>query len=435
MTDVHASRAAADARAAAVKARAADLGFAPVGIATAEPFTEDEAHMLSWLADGYQAGMGWMSPERTALACNPDDLLPGARSLVVVGAPYAGADLVPPADDNGNSTPRGAVARYARGQDYHDVMKARLQTLAAFVRNLGSNALDAPGSDPPGTGSVRDASAGADIRTRIFVDASPLPERAAAVRAGLGFVGKNTNLLTTPVGSWLLLGAILTTLDLTPDAPLVRGCGQCRLCLDACPTDAFPAPFVLDANRCISYLTIELRGPIPRDLRPLMGDHLFGCDDCQTVCPWNRRDRGPGWPEFSGPIDMGRPRLADVLGLDAAAFRDRYRRTPIPRTKRRGLLRNAAVALGNTGSPADLPALATALRDAEPLVRGHAAWAIGQIGGADAPGLLLDARNAEVDADVIEEIDAALDVLSASAPSGFSSATHVQPNADAPPEP
>jgi epoxyqueuosine reductase len=246
-----------------------------------------------------------------------------------------------------------------------------------------------------------------DCHTRVFVDASPLPERAAAVRAGLGFVGKNTNLLTAPVGSWLLLGAILTDLELTPDAPMVRDCGQCRLCLDACPTDAFPAPFVVDANRCISYLTIEHRGPIPRDIRSQLGDHLFGCDDCQTVCPWNRRDRGPGWPEFSGPVEMGHPRLADILALDDAAFRDRYRRTPVWRTKRRGLLRNAAIALGNTGSTADLDALAAALHDAEPLVRGHAAWAIGRIGGPAAAGLLLAAGASEQDAWVLDEITAA----------------------------
>jgi len=380
--------------ATAIKAHAAALGFEPVGITSAAPFPDDEARMLAWLADGHQAGMGWMTPQRTALACTPGALLPGARSLVVVGAPYAGAD---PGTDDG--APRGAVARYARGQDYHDVMKARLQELAAFVRNLGGVANgedDAP-------------------KTRVFVDASPLPERAAAVRAGLGFVGKNTNLLTAPVGSWLLLGAILTDLEIMPDTPDVRDCGQCRLCLDACPTDAFVEPYVLDANRCISYLTIEHRGPIPHALRSQIGDHLFGCDDCQSVCPWNRRDRGPGWPEFSGPIPMARPRLAEILALDDAAFRERYRRTPISRTKRRGLLRNAAVVLGNVGSAADLSTLTGALADAEPLVRGHAAWAVGRIGGVGAATLLEAARANEGDAYVLEEIEAALAAVRAAA--------------------
>ena len=260
--------------AAAVKARAAELGFDLVGIATAEPFDADLQRTLAWIEQGLHGTMGWITPERTRVACHPDELLPGARSIVVVGASYGGPE--PEADDD--HRPRGTVARYARGTDYHDVMKARLADLAACVRDLG----------------------GDGTRTRAFVDSSPLPERAAAVRAGLGFVGKNTNLLTAKVGSWVLLGALLTDLALAPDPPVERDCGRCRLCLDACPTDAFPAPYVLDATRCISYLTIELRGPIPRDLRPLMGDHVFGCDVCQDVCPWNRAERRPGWPEFGG---------------------------------------------------------------------------------------------------------------------------------------
>jgi epoxyqueuosine reductase len=253
----------------------------------------------------------------------------------------------------------------------------------------------------------------------VFVDSSPLPERAAAVRAGLGFIGKNTNLLTAQAGSWLLLGALMTTLVLEPDPPLERDCGRCRLCLDACPTDALPEPFVLDANRCISYLTIEHRGPIPRDLRPLIGEHVFGCDICQEVCPWNRADRGPGWPDFSAPSDSdrteaARPALTDLLALDQERFRDRYRHTPVWRTKRRGLLRNAAIALGNVGDARDLPALAEALGDAEPLVRAHAAWAIGRIGGAAGRAALESARASEDDAEVLDEIDRALADLSAS---------------------
>jgi epoxyqueuosine reductase len=325
--------------------------------------------------------MAWMTEERTRRACTPDELLPEARSLVVVGASYGGRD--PQSADN---RARGHVARYARGADYHDVMKAGLDDLAVFVRELG----------------------GEQTRTRVFVDSSPLPERAAAVRAGLGFVGKNTNLLTAQAGSWLLLGALLTTLVLEPDPPMDRDCGRCRLCLDACPTGALPEPFVLDANRCISYLTIEHRGSIPRDLRPQIGEHVFGCDVCQDVCPWNRADRGSGWPELSGDMDAGRPLLADLLALDDAAFRERYRQTPVWRTKRRGLLRNAAVVLGNVGDDGDLPALAIALQDAEPLVRSHAAWAIGRIGGETGRALLEAARWSERDAGVIDEIEAAL---------------------------
>jgi epoxyqueuosine reductase len=371
----------ASALAAAIKQRAADLGFDLIGIASAEPFDADLQHTLDWIGRGLHATMGWTTPERTRQACTPDTLLPGARSIVVVGASYDGPDPTP--DDQ---QPRGHVARYARGADYHDVMKARLSELAATIREFG----------------------GEDTHTRIFVDSSPLPERAAAVRAGLGFVGKNTNLLTARVGSWLLLGALLTDLALAPDPPLQRDCGRCRLCLDACPTDAFPAPYVLDANRCISYLTIEHRGPIPHDLRPGLGSHVFGCDVCQDVCPWNRAERRPGWPEFVGPPDSARPPLADLLALNDETFRERYRRTPLWRTKRRGLLRNAAVALGNVGTVDDLPALGSALRDPEPLVRSHAAWAIGRIGASDGKRILQTARTDEADPDVLAEIDQAL---------------------------
>jgi epoxyqueuosine reductase len=373
-----------------VKSCALDLGFSLVGITTAEPFEADLARSLAWLQRGFNAGMAWITEDRTRHACQPEDLLPGARSLVVVAAPYAGGD-----PESADDQPRGRVARYARGSDYHDVMKARLAVLADHIRALG----------------------GQDTRTRVFVDSSPLPERAAAVRAGLGFIGKNTNLLTGPVGSWLLLGAVLTDLSLEPDRPVERDCGRCRLCLDACPTDAFPEPYVLDASRCISYLTIEHRGPIPRDLRAGLGDHVFGCDVCQTVCPWNRSDRGPGWPELAGPLASGRPLLTDLLSLDDAEFRARYRHSPIWRTKRRGLLRNAAVALGNTGTADDLPALAAALGDPEPLVRSHAAWAIGQIGSPAGRAMLEAARRSESDQDVIAEIDLALADLDRSADS------------------
>jgi epoxyqueuosine reductase len=367
-----------------VKQRAAELGFALVGITGAEPFPVDEARILDWLRDGHNAGMAWMTAPRTRQSCHPDDLLPGARSLIVVAASYVGE--VPEARAEGT---RGRVARYARGQDYHDVLRARLLDLADGLRDLG----------------------GPETRSRVFVDSSPLPERAAAVRAGLGFVGKNTNLLTGKVGSWLLLGAVLTTVPLEHDAPVQRDCGQCRLCLDACPTGALPAPYLLDANRCISYLTIEHRGPLPIDLRPALGDHVFGCDICQDVCPWNRAERASGWPEFQGTAEAARPSLAGLLALDDAAFRERYRRTPVWRTKRRGLLRNAAVALGNVGSAADLPTLGRALADHEPLVRGHAAWAIGQIGDAAGRDLLQAAADRETDPDVSREIADALAII------------------------
>lgn len=368
-----------------VKALAAKLEFRPVGVTTADAFDTDLERMLHWLEQGHQAGMGWLTDDRARTACDPRTLLEGARSLIVVGAPYAH-----PEAERGAGEPHGVVARYARGTDYHDIMKARLTELAASIRDLG----------------------GSDCRTRIFVDSSPLIERAAAARAGLGFIGKNTNLLTREAGSFLLLGALLTTLDLIPDQPTLRDCGQCRLCLDACPTGALPEPFMLDANRCISYLTIEHREAIPHDLRPQLGNLVFGCDICQDVCPWNRARRRPGWSEFTGSEHTDRPPLRHLLALDDAAFRDRYRRTPLWRTKRRGLARNAAIALGNTGTEGDLSALAAALRDPEPLVRGHAAWAIGQIGAAAGEDILLIALRTETDTSVMDELNLALRALS-----------------------
>lgn len=379
----------ADSSAARVKAFAADLGFRPVGITTAEAFDLDLERTLAWLDQGMNAGMGWLTLERAQAACDPATLLEGAQSLVVVGAPYAHPEAAP--DDD---APRGRVARYARGADYHDAMKARLTQLAAFIKTLGD---DSGANEAP--------------RSRIFVDSSPLTERAAAVRAGLGFVGKNTNILTREVGSWLLLGAVLTTLPLAPDAPVQRDCGRCRLCLDACPTGALPEPFVLDANRCISYLTIEHKGAIPHDLREGIGSLVFGCDICQDVCPWNSAQRPPGWPEFGGPAEAGLPVLADLLALDNDGFRERYRRTPLWRTKRRGLARNAAVALGNAGTEHDLPVLEAALSDSEPLVRGHAAWAIGKIGAAAGRAILRAAQTTETDTGVLDELALALAAL------------------------
>jgi epoxyqueuosine reductase len=364
-----------------VKSKASTLGFDLAGIASAEPFDDDLQHTLDWIERGLHATMAWITPERTTRACHPDDLLPGARSIVVVGASYVTEESSP-----AKAVPRGVVARYARGADYHDVMRARLDDLAAYVREIG----------------------GDGMQTRSFVDSSPLPERAAAIRAGLGFVGKNTNLLTAGVGSWVLLGAVMTDLALASDPPVDRDCGRCRLCLDACPTDAFPEPFVLDANRCISYLTIEHRGAIPRDLRTGLGNRVFGCDVCQDVCPWNRARRPSGWPEFHGSAEDAQPSLADLLALDADGFRARFRHTPIWRTKRRGLLRNAAVALGNVGSADDLPALLVALADPEPLIRGHAAWAIGQIGDPAGIPLMVAALADESDAKAADELRQAL---------------------------
>jgi epoxyqueuosine reductase len=248
--------------------------------------------------------------------------------------------------------------------------------------------------------------AGGEGRYRIFVDDGPLLEREAALRAGLGFIGKNTCLIAPGAGSYLLLGALLTDLPLLPDQTPIRDCGNCRLCLDACPTGALDAPYQLDARRCISYLTIELRGPIASDLRPAVGARVFGCDICQEVCPYNH-GRGPvPWPELGPRPEVGTDLdLVELLNLDDEAFRERFRGTSLRRTKRRGLLRNAAVALANAGDRNAVPALARALaQETEPLVRAHAAWALCRLGGPEAEAALAVAREHELDPVVRAEL-------------------------------
>jgi epoxyqueuosine reductase len=326
--------------------------------------------------------MRWIDEQRIRQACDPQTLLPGARSFIAVAAPYASGASDP---DSRLPTPDslvGRLARYARGTDYHDVLKARLRDLVARLETL----------------------AGHPVRSRVFVDDGPMVDREVALRAGLGFLGKNTCLLTPGAGSFTLLGTILTDLDLEPDQPLQKDCGACRLCLDACPTGALVAPHQLDARLCIAYLTIELRDPVPLDLRPALGTHLFGCDICQEVCPYNHGHGPIPWPELSEtlPADVD---LLDLLTLDEPAFHQRYRHTPVSRAKRRGLLRNAALLLGNLRDRRAVPALIQSLRrDVDPLVRGAAAWALHQIGGRRATRALATASHIERDPTVLAEI-------------------------------
>jgi epoxyqueuosine reductase len=246
---------------------------------------------------------------------------------------------------------------------------------------------------------------------RAYVDTGPLLERELAGRAGLGFVGKNTNLIHPRLGSWIFLGEVLLDTEIAPGSrPSTGGtCGRCTRCLEACPTAAFPRPYVLDARRCISYLTIEHRGPIPRQLRPALGNRIFGCDICQEVCPWNKRFAQPtAEPAFQPSTDSMAPSLLELMALDEASFRQDFRASPIKRAKRRGLLRNVAVALGNWADPDATPVLSRALQDAEPLIRGHAAWALGRIGGWQACQALEQRRAVEEDLWVREELDLAL---------------------------
>ncbi len=361
-----------------VKALGKSLGFDIVGITTAEGFARDEKAALERVNDGLMDGLPWYTAERVRKANSPRKLLEDARSVVSLAMSYNYGEAEPQGQG-----PHGKLARYAWGDDYHDVMKKRLREFVSALPDI----------------------AGRPVQTRIFVDDGPMNDRAAAERAGVGWFGKNTNILTPSHGSWVLLGQVITDLDLVPDAPLKKNCGECVLCIIDCPTDAIVAPYVIDNRKCISYLTIELRGPIPRDIRPLVGDWVFGCDICQDVCPVNRKAETSLEPAFRKRHDFDAPALLPLLELDDEGFRERFRGSPVKRAKRVGLQRNVCVALGNIGDPVAVPALAKILRVGESLVREHAAWALGRIGGPKARAALLDALQTEDDGEVKKEID------------------------------
>ena len=362
-----------------------ELGFDLVRIASAEPLAQHGHAAQERIRRGYMDGMPWYTEERVHKASDPQELLPGARSIIAVALSY-----LPSEDDDGDessSTPRGRVARYARWTDYHQVMKERLRILAQGLPEY----------------------VGHPVRTRIFVDDSPLLERAVAERAGLGWFGKNTNILTATHGSWVFLGQLLTDLELEPDKPVRKSCGTCSRCIPACPTGAIVAPYVIDARRCISYLTIECRGPIPRDLRPLVGDWVFGCDICQVVCPVNQDVPAAGSRTLRR-TGFSAIELIPLLSITQEEFSIQFKNSPIKRAKRVGLQRNACVALGNMGDREALPALGYALREADaPLVRDHAAWALGRLGGTESVRLLQEALCSEGNAETRGEISLALE--------------------------
>jgi epoxyqueuosine reductase len=362
-----------------LKAWAIEAGFDRAGIAVLDRAASGDA-FVRWLDAGHQAGMGYLE-RRVEHRLDPGRLVPGARSVLCVALRYLVRE-----DENldGDLWPR--VARYARGDDYHELMGRRLEALCARIE-----------AALPGT------------VTRSYVDTGPVLEREWAARAGLGAVGKNTNLLHPGDGSYFLLGEILLGLELEPDAPLADLCGSCRACLDACPTGALVEPFVLDSRRCISYWTIEHRGAIPLEVRPLIGDWVFGCDVCQEVCPWNAAPNTASDPALALPASRRALTLVDLLELRREEYEHRFRGSPMKRAKRSGLRRNAAVVLGNRRRAADVPALERALADDEDAdVRGHAAWALGRIGGDDARQALARAAQGESEPAVRDEITAAL---------------------------
>ena len=362
-------------------------GFVVAAVAGAEEPTAAREAALRSLAVGHLAGMGWMTREWLTRATAPEEFLPGCRSLVVVGLPnHSREPAVPPGDGA-----RGLVARYAWGRDYHRVFEGRLRRVARLVRDeLGGE-------------------------VRATVDYGPLLERPFAAAAGLGWQGKSTMLLAPGFGPWVMLGVIATTLAVEPDRPLRKSCGSCTRCITACPTGAISADGgELDARLCISYHTIENRGVVPRELRPKFGGRVFGCDGCLDACPVGA-DRWDADPEFAArSVEDARPLLRDLVHLDADAFRARYAGTAVMRAKRDGMVRNACIALGNVGTAGDLPALREALTDGSPLVRGHAAWALGALGARlgemeEVAGWLRARYAAEADAFVREEIAWALD--------------------------
>ena len=368
-----------------------ESGFDIVRVTTADAFQRDEAAALKRIRDGHMDGYSWYTEERVRRANRPQELLEGARSVISLVLSYNTGQPEPP-DGVPRGGPHGKIARYAWGDDYHDVIKRRLREFAAKLPDI----------------------AGRPVSTRIFVDDGPMNDRAAAARAGIGWFGKNTNILTQTHGSWVFLAQVITDIPLKPDTPLKKTCGQCSLCIPACPTGAIVAPYVIDNKRCISYLTIELRESIPRELRPLVGDWIFGCDICQDVCPVNRKALGSLEPAFQQRHDFAAPALIPLLELDQPAFSERFRRSPIKRAKLPGLQRNVCVALGNIGDPVAIPSLSGALRNDSSLVRQHAAWALGRIGGSGAYDALRSALEDEPDEDVIEEIELALSDLVAS---------------------
>lgn len=364
-----------------LKARARALGFSMVGIVNARP-----GHRLAayeqWLANEYHGQMGYLArPDRLARRRDLNVILPGVQSLVCVGLDYETQKLPAHiARDPG----RGRISNYAWGVDYHDVMTPRLEALARWLAET----------------------AGGEVANKVYVDTGAILERDHAEAAGLGFMGKNTMFIGPRRGSWFFLGELLTTVPLPADEPgRMPTCGTCRRCLDACPTAAFPQPYVLDARRCISYLTIELKGWIPRELRPLMGNWVYGCDVCQVVCPFNRFAPESTEPGFRpAGWDQAAPPLLALLALDEAGFHERFVHSPILRIKRHRLVRNACVAAGNWSDPAAIPLLGRLLHDNHPLVRGHAAWALGQINTQEAHKLLTSAQTEEADDQVREEI-------------------------------
>jgi len=337
------------------------------------------AALHAFLEAGSHGDMDWMARNADRRA-DPRALWPDVRAIVMLGVNYG------PHDDPLailQERQRGAISVYSLGDDYHDLIKPRLKALARML--------------------VEEA--GGDVK--VFVDTAPVMEKPLAQAAGLGWQGKHTNLVSRTHGSWLFLGAIFTTLDLPPDTPEVDHCGSCHACLDICPTAAFPAPYRLDARRCISYLTIEHKGPIPRSLRPAIGNRIYGCDDCLAVCPWNKFAQAGRETKLAARATLRAPALAELSRLDDVGFRALFAKSAVKRIERARFLRNVLIAIGNAGDESLVPEAERLLDDASPIVRGAAIWAVGRLDRARLAMIAAQRRGAETDADVAAEWDAA----------------------------
>jgi epoxyqueuosine reductase len=372
----------------AILLEARRLGFELAGVTTPDP-PPHVGVFDAWLDAGRHGEMAYLASERSRQRRrDPRQVMPECRAILVLGMRYPAPSALPPP----GPAAHGRVAAYAWGEDYHDMLPERLQALAAFI----------------------EARVGSPVPHRWYTDTGPLLERDLAQRAGLGWIGKNTCLINPQKGSYFLLAELLLGLELEPDLPFEADrCGMCTRCLEACPTGCILPDRTLDARRCLSYLTIELKGAIPEDLRPALGNWVFGCDICQQVCPWNLRFAGPDHDPvdeaFAPRPGFPYPELAQELSLSPAEFNARFKRSPVRRAKRRGYLRNLAVAAGNSNDPSVLPALIHALKaEPEALGRGHAAWALGQLGGPQAQAALARALPWEKDPAVLAEIKAAL---------------------------
>jgi epoxyqueuosine reductase len=364
----------------ALQDRAKEEGFVAFGIAPGRLAPLASERLQQWLRDGLHGDMLWME-SRADERANPDVLWPEVKSVIMLGMSYA-----PPQDPMvlADQDTRARISVYAQGRDYHDVVKGALKRLAGWLAHE------------------------ADAGVKVFVDTAPVMEKALAQSAGLGWQGKHSNVVSREHGSWLFLGAIYTTAELEPALPSEDSCGSCRACLDICPTNAFPAPYRLDARRCISYLTIEHKGPIDLELRPLMGNHIYGCDDCLAVCPWNKfAETAAAHKAFSPRAELVAPQIADLLTLDDAAFRQLFSGSPIKRIGRDRFVRNVLIAAGNGTDAGLISQIEMLLADPAPVVRGAAIWALGRLSPETFAQRRQDLFAGEQDASVLAEWDAA----------------------------